>query len=412
MADLHEQAIHPLAPLSLPHQGTTKSMSHDSIYLDNNGSTSPLDDVAASVTEAMTSFWGNPASAHNAGRLAAERIEQSRECVANLIGARASQIVFTSGATEANNLALSGLWEASRLTVPERIQIVVGQTEHPAVLEVADWLAKAGAEVVTLPVDQSGLIDLNALMDTVSDRTLVVSAMAANNETGVISPIEVVAEIAHSVGAFVHSDATQVVGRLPLSFLDLDLDLLSLSGHKMHGPKGVGALVASRRTPLAPQVLGGGHERGLRSGTLNTPCIVGLGVAAERADVTPAAIAAVAKLRDRFVAGLNASVDGIEINGAGAPCLPNTTNLRFAGAEAEAVMANMPDVACSSGSACSSAIPRPSHVLLAMGLTHEEASESLRFSLSRFTTTTEIDEAVARTSAAVQNVRHLTGWSG
>jgi cysteine desulfurase len=391
---------------------TANSMIHDSIYLDNNASTAPLPEVVDSVAEVMATCWGNPASAHDAGRVATNEIEQAREAVAELVGARTGQVIFTSGATEANNLALGGLWEASRLTVPERTQVVVGATEHPAVLEVADRLAKVGAEVVTIPVDRSGLVDLDALAGAVGDHTLVVSMMAANNETGVIAPLGSVMEIAHSVGAYVHSDATQVVGRLSLSFADLDLDLLSLSGHKMHGPKGIGALVASRRAPLAPQTLGGGHERGLRSGTLNTPGIVGLGTAAEHADLSAAASDAMEELRDRLVASLRVSIDDLEVNGDGAPRLPNTANLRFPGAEAEAVMAHMPEVACSSGSACSSAIPRPSHVLLAMGLTHEEASESLRFSLSRFTTVDEVDEAVARIVDSVSSVRRLTGWRG
>lgn len=385
-------------------------MSHDILYLDNNASTRPLPEVVASVVAVMESSWGNPASAHNAGRLALEHTERARESVADLIGAPATQVAFTSGATEANNLALRGLWEASRDSEPERTQVVVGATEHPAVLEVADWLAKAGAEIVTVPVDRSGLIDLNSLFAAVSGRTLLVSIMAANNETGVLAPIGAVVEAAHAVGAYVHTDATQVVGRLPFSFTESDLDLLSLSGHKMHGPKGVGALVASRRAPLAPQIIGGGHERGLRSGSLNTPGIVGLGVAAEFADVSTKAVSAAELLRDRLVEGLSATVVGLTVNGADAPRLPNTANLRFAGADAEAVMANMPGVACSSGSACSSAIPRPSHVLLAMGMTDEEASESLRFSLSRFTTADEIDDAVKRVSTAVDNVRHLTEW--
>lgn len=385
-------------------------MSPNHLYFDNNASTAPLPEVVAAVSEVMASSWGNPASAHDAGRLAAERTERSREAVARLIDAQPGRVTFTSGATEANNLALKGLWEGSRLTAPERTQVVVGATEHPAVLEVADWLAKAGAEILKIPVDHSGLIDINALNDTVSERTLLVSVMAANNETGVLAPLEAVVGAAHEVGAYVHSDATQMVGRLPFSFLGLDLDLLSLSGHKMHGPKGAGALVASRHVPIAPQFLGGGHERGLRSGTLNTPGIVGLGVAADHANVTPAGIAAIEQLRDHLIAGLSATTEGLEVNGAGAPLLPNTANVRFAGADAEAVMAHMPELACSSGSACSSAIPRPSHVLLAMGLTHQEASESLRFSVSRMTTIDDVDAAIALVASAVENVRQLTGW--
>ena len=387
-------------------------MSRDNLYLDSNASTSPLPEVVSAVSEAMEWSWGNPASAHLSGRSALEMVEEARGLVADLVGAGPGRVVFTSGATEANNLALRGLWEASRTTAAERTQIIVGATEHPAVLEVADLLAKTGANIVILPVNSAGVVDLDVLANVVNDRTLLVSVMAANNETGVIAPLETVVELAHEVGAYVHSDATQLVGRLPVSFQGLDLDLLSLSGHKMHGPKGVGALISSRCVPIAPQILGGGHERGLRSGTLNTPGIVGLGVAADLADVTPVARAKVEALRDRLVAALTEAVGYVEINGATAPRLPNTANLRFAGAEAEAVIANMPEVACSSGAACSSAIPRPSHVLLAMGLNYERASECLRFSLSRFTTIDVIDEAVARTSEAVQNVRRLTGWRG
>jgi cysteine desulfurase len=329
--------------------------------------------------------------------------------LAQLLDCRLQDVLFTSGATEANNLALIGIWEASLSTASERNRILIGGTEHPSVLKVAEHLAKRGAEIVKVPVDRDGLHDLDQLATSIDRHTLVVSVMAANNETGVISPLGDIVEVAHRHGAFVHSDATQMVGRLPLSIRSLDLDLLSLSGHKMHGPKGVGALVASRHVPMVSAVHGGGQERGFRSGTLNTPGIVGLGIAATLARARLDEAPDIAARRDRFAVALKDSIRGVEVNGEGSRRLPNTVNVRFTGAEAMAVMASMPQVACSSGSACSSAVLSPSPTLLAMGLPQDAAAESIRFSLSRDTTDAELAQAVGIIAEAVAHVRQTMG---
>lgn len=379
------------------------------IYLDNNASTAPDPRVVEAVANALRELVANPSSQHAAGQAAAAQIEAAREQLAALLGCRSREVVFTSGATEANNLALLGAWLGTRTTTPNRNRVVIGATEHPAVHEVAAELVRLGAELVVVPVHSSGLLDLAQLASAVDNRTLIVSVMAANNETGVISALAEVVAIAHGHGAWVHSDATQAVGRIPLSFAALDLDLLSMSAHKMHGPKGVGALVCSRQVPLTGIAIGGGQEHGLRSGTLNTPGIIGLGVAATLARSRLAENAQIEKLRDWFVEQLTQKIPAVEETGHSIVRLPNTANLRFVGADADAVMAGMPLLACSSGSACSSAVPTPSPVLLAMGLSSTAASECLRFSLSRTTTEIELSAAVEIICAAVQHVRTTLG---
>ena len=379
------------------------------IYLDNNASTAPDPLVVEAVGNALRQLVANPSSHHAAGLAAARQIETARELLAALVDCRPREVVFTSGATEANNLAMQGVWLGTRTTAPNRNRIVIGATEHPAIYEVATELEHLGAELVVVPVNGCGVLDLFQLAAAVNDKTLLVSVMAANNETGVISALDEVVKIAHEHGAWVHSDATQAIGRIPVSFSALDLDLLSLSAHKMHGPKGVGALVCSRQVPLAGIAIGGGQERGLRSGTLNTPGIVGLGVAANLARSRLQEYTQIEKLRDSFVGKLTQMIPAIEENGRGAARLPNTANLRFVGADADAVMAGMPLLSCSSGSACASAVPTPSPVLLAMGLSSAAASESLRFSLSRTTTEHELNAAVEIISAAVMHVRTTLG---
>ena len=379
------------------------------IYLDNNASTAPDPLVVEAVANALRELVANPSSQHAAGQAAAAQIEIAREQLAALVGCRSREVVFTSGATEANNLALQGVWLGTRTTTPNRTRIVIGATEHPAVHEAATELERLGAELVVVPVNSSGLLDLARLAAAVDNRTLLVSVMAANNETGVISDLAEVVPIAHGHGAWVHSDATQAVGRIPLSFSALDLDLLSMSAHKMHGPKGVGALVCSRQVPLAGVTIGGGQEHGLRSGTLNTPGIIGLGVAAKLAHSRIEERAQIEKLRDWFVGQLTQLIPAVEENGRSTARLPNTANLRFVGADAEAILAGMPQLACSTGSACASAVPTPSPVLRAMGLSNTAAAECLRFSLSRTTTENELRSAVAIISAAVQHVRTTLG---
>lgn len=377
----------------------------DIIYLDNNASTAPDPEVLEAMGWALRDLYANPSSQHPAGWRAAEAVERAREQVAALISCPSRAISFTSGATEADNLAIAGLWEGSRATGSSRNTVVVGATEHAAVLESARSLRAAGGRVIEVPVDRFGVINLDALNEVVDEDVLLVSVMAANSETGTLAPLSDVVAIAKEHGAYVHSDATQFVGRLRLDMEALDLDMVSLSGHKIHGPKGVGALAARRGVPIASRIHGGGHERGLRSGTLNTPGIVGLGVAAELAVRRFREAMAIADLRDRLHQGITARLDGVSLNGHFTERLPNTVNLRFAGADAEAVMTSLRRVACSVGSACSSGVPAPSHVLVAMGLSSEEAHESLRFSLSRNTTTADVDAAIEEIVSAVTFVR-------
>jgi cysteine desulfurase len=377
----------------------------DIIYLDNNASTAPDPEVSEAVGWALRDLYANPSSQHPAGRRAAAAVEQAREKVAALISCAPRTITFTSGATEADCLAIAGLWQGSRATGSRRNTIIVGATEHAAVLESARALTTAGARIIEAPVDRFGVINLDALRELVDEDVLLVSVMAANSETGTLAPLSNVVTLAKACGAYVHSDATQYVGRLRLDMEALELDLVSLSAHKIHGPKGVGALAARRGVPIAPQIQGGGHERGLRSGTLNTPGIVGLGVAAELAMGRFEEAKTIAGMRDRLHQGITARLDGISLNGHFAERLPNTVNLRFTGADAEAVMTSLRRVACSVGSACSSGVPAPSHVLVAMGLSSQEAHQSLRFSLSRNTTTADVDAAIDEIVSAVTFVR-------
>jgi cysteine desulfurase len=380
-------------------------MADETIYLDYNATT-PLDEQALQdMLPWMTDKFWNASSNHLLGRRAAEAIGAAREALADLVNVRPSEIVFTSGATEADNAALKG---AYAVAAPGRRRVIVGASEHKAILDTAEWLAGQGAEVVIAPVDKSGAICEDAYLPLLDETVAIVSVMVANNETGVLAPIRLLAEAAHEVGALFHTDATQAVGRTVVDFEELDVDLASFSGHKMYGPKGIGALYVSRHTRLSPLIHGGGHERGLRSGTLNVPCIVGFGSAAQVAmKVLPAESTRQVQLIEHLVSELLEMLPGTERIGANAPKLPNTANLRFAGADAEAVMANAPTVAISSGSACTSMTPAPSHVLLAMGLDRDEALECLRFSVGRPTDELEIDRAVDQVISAVRRVRDL-----
>lgn len=388
------------------------------INLDHNATTTPDPRVVNAVAETMVTAAGNPSSQHALGQAAARVVDVARERVAATFGASPREVLFTSGATEANNLALLGVWAAAHSygSTSTRNTVVVGATEHPAVLEPAWALARMhGATIVEAPVKPDGTLDLEAFADLVTDQTLLVSLMLANNETGVLHPVVRAAEIAHEQGALVHTDATQAPGRIPVDFADLGVDLMSVSSHKMHGPRGVGALLfdAYAQVPGAaslfePLVHGGGQERGLRPGTYNTPGIVGFGVAATLIGERLAQAAELESRRDAFEAALVDRLGDVTVNGAGAPRLPNTTNVRFAGADAEAVLAGTPEVACSTGSACSSGVPHASHVLTAMGLDEAEARECVRFSLSAATSHAELNEAVSLIADTVNHVRSLT----
>jgi cysteine desulfurase len=378
------------------------------VYLDYNAST-PVDQrVLPAVAEAHEVF-GNPASAHHsAGQAAAELVEQARSRVASLVGRPQQDVIFTSGATEAAVLGLLG----AMLGADRRPNIVVSTTEHKAIIAAAELGARlSGGEVRRAVVDRNGLVDLTSLDAIVDDSVAVVAVMAANNETGVVSPVSEVGAIAQKSGAFNFVDATQLVGKGPLGQAAKAADLMVCSSHKIYGPKGAGALVAGRTTQkmMVPIASGGGQERGIRGGTHNTPSIVGFGLAAEL--VTKEQVcdtARLAHLASVLLDELENQLPDVHVNGAKAERLSNTLNLRFVGADAEAVMASMPDVLVSAGSACQSAVSMPSHVLLAMGMTEVGASESLRISLGRPTTPDEIRVAARSMAAAVSRVRELT----
>lgn len=374
-------------------------------YLDYNATT-PVDPA---VLDAMlpwfsSNFW-NAASSHLAGRFALDAVDAAREQVASAIGARQNEIVFTSGSTESINLALKGAVAAS----PSRRNVITTSTEHKAVLDTAEWLKSNQSKVTIIPTDSAGVVDLSALEDALDEGTAVVSAMAANNETGVVTSLQELIEVSQKHEVLFHSDATQVIGRGPFNVEELGLDLASLSAHKIYGPKGVGALFVRRGTQLEAVTHGGGHERGLRSGTLNVPAIVGFGAAANL--VTSRLKQATDKslaLVNQLVVGLNQQLVDIEIVAESTDRLPNTVNIRFNGADSDAVMANAPSIAVSSGSACSARIPSPSHVLMAMGLSSKEASECLRFSVGYPTTSEDIDKTITAIVYAVERVRELT----
>ena len=377
------------------------------IYLDSHATT-PVDPrVLEMMLPFFTEHFGNAASRnHPFGWKANKAVEQAREQVGGLIGARFRDVVFTSGATESNNLAIKGL--AARAPAGRR-RIVTISTEHRAVLDPCRALERHGFRVTYLGVDREGRIDLDELRGAVTDETLLVSAMSANNEIGLLHPLAEIAQIAHRQSALFHCDAAQSAGLVPFNAKEVGVDLVSLSAHKMYGPKGIGALYVAKRDPaidLEALIDGGGHERGYRSGTLNVPAIVGFGKAAElcRSEADADAVR-VRRLRDRLWATLS-KLDGIHLNGPLDPRLPNNLNVRVADVHGESLFkAIASDVAVSSGAACATASAEPSHVLRAMGLSDEDARASIRFGLSRFTTEQEIDAAAEIVIAAARQLR-------
>lgn len=375
------------------------------VYLDHHATT-PVDPrVVEAMLPFLTEDFGNAASrSHAYGWRAEAAVEQARAAVATALGAREGEIVFTSGATEANNLALLGAVRRRRAT--GRDGVVTLATEHPSVLDPVRALAREGARVEVLPVGRDGRIDLEALRRAVDERTAVVSVMAANNEIGVLQPLDEIGAIAREAGAWFHCDAAQAAGRLSLRVDELPVDLLSLSGHKLYGPKGVGALFVRGRRPrvqLEPILYGGGHERGLRSGTLPVPLIVGLarafGLALEERESEWTRLAG---LRDGLWQRLRTELDSVHCNGDLTARLPGNLNVSIEGADIEKLLVALPDLAVSTGSACSSALPEPSHVLLALGLSEPLARASLRFGLGRWTTPEEVDFAAQRVIAEVR----------
>jgi cysteine desulfurase len=380
------------------------------VYLDNHATTA----VDPRVLEAMLPFFGarfgNAASRnHSFGWEADKAVEAARKKVAALIGATEKEIVFTSGATESNNLALKGVAE---MYAERGDHIVTCVTEHKAVLDTCKRLEKRGCRVTYLPVRRDGLVDPDALREAITDRTILVSVMAANNEIGVLQPIREIGAVCRERGVLFHTDAVQAAGKVPLDVEADRIDLASLSAHKMYGPKGVGALYVRRRNPrvqLTAQMDGGGHERGMRSGTLNVPGIVGLGEACEICRVgMPEEAARLAALRDRLKAKLEAELDEIHVNGSMEHRLPNNLNISFAWVEGESLLMGASDIAVSSGSACTSATLEPSYVLKALGVDTDLAHTSIRFGLGRFNTEEEIDYAATRIVAVVKKLRALS----
>ena len=376
-------------------------MKRQPIYMDHNATT-PVDPrVVAAMLPTFGEHFGNPASrTHPFGWAAARLVDRARQQVAVGIGAAPEEIVFTSGATEANNLAIKGIATSLR----ERgDRLVTCATEHRAVLDPCQRLEREGFEVTVLPVDEHGRIAAERVAEALTDRTVLVSVMLANNEIGALHPVAAIAAACRERGVMVHCDATQAVGKIAVDVGGLGVDLLSMSAHKVYGPKGIGALYVRRRRPRlqpAPLLDGGGHEQGWRSGTLNVPGIVGFGLAVELA-LSDLEVEArrLAGLRDRLQRGITSRLDGVLVNGHPVERLPNTLNLSFAGVDGNALLVGLHEVALSSGSACTSADPRPSHVLAALGRSKALSAASLRFSLGRSNTEAEVDtvaDAVVR----------------
>ena len=380
------------------------------VYLDNQATTRCDPRVVQAMLPYFTEEYGNAHSAEHAmGQRADAAVQAARAQVAALLGAEVREIVFTSGATESNNIAIKGAARFAASMGEARRRIVTVATEHKCVLEAVADLEQEGFEPVVLPVDTDGLLDPEALRSALAVPTLLVSVMAVNNETGVIQDIAGLAEVAKQAGALFHTDAAQAVGKIPLDLSGWRVDLASVSGHKLYGPKGVGALFVRRRprVRLLPLLSGGGQERGLRSGTLPVPLIVGLGEACRLADAEMAAEAArLGGLRQALLQRLQAALPGLRLNGSPTQRIAGNLNLTFPAAEAAQLMAAAPALCVSTGSACSSAAVEPSYVLRALGLSDAAASRTLRIGLGRFTSAAEIDYAATALAAAHAVVRH------
>jgi cysteine desulfurase len=355
---------------------------------------------------------GNPSSLHGSGRTARRRVEESRETVAAALGARPSEVIFTAGGTESDNLALKGIYWARRAADPARRRIIVSAIEHHAVLDVVDWLVEhEGAEATILPVDETATVSASALRAAIDEdpgSVALVSVMWANNEVGTIQSIPILVDIAHEYGIPAHSDAVQAVGAVPVDFAASGLDALTMTGHKLGGPPAAGALLLRRDQACVPLLHGGGQERDVRSGTLDVPGAVGLAIATrlstERREETAARVSA---LRDALESGITAAVPDVIVNGHRTRRLPGITNLSFAGCEGDALLMLLDahGVECSTGSACSAGVAQPSHVLSAMGASAAQARGSLRFSLGHGSTAADVDAAVEAVGPAVQRGR-------
>lgn len=385
------------------------------VYLDNNATTRVAPEVVDAMLPFLTERYGNPSSIHAFGGDVKRDIDRARERVAALLGAEPSEIIFTSCGTESDNTAIRGTLQA----YPEKRHILTSKVEHPAVRSLCRQLAKEGYRVTELPVDRAGKLDLDLLARSIADDTAIVSIMYANNETGVVFPIDEVARIAKARGVVVHTDAVQAAGKIPIDLRNLPVDLLAISGHKLHAPKGVGVLYVRKGTRLVPWLVGGHQERGRRGGTENVASIVGLGRAAELAMASiEEERTRVRALRDRLEAEILARCSDTRVNGDrdpdGAGRLPNTTSISFEYVEGEAIllMLDREGIGASSGSACTSGSLEPSHVLRAMGVPFSAAHGSIRFSLSRYTTDEEIDYVIEKMPGIIERLRAISPFGG
>jgi len=380
------------------------------IYMDNHATT-PMDPrVLEEMLPYFTQKFGNSASRnHSFGWEAEQGVEQARERIAKLVGATAKEIIFTSGATESDNLALKGVAEMYK---EKGNHIITAVTEHKAILDTCKRLEKYGCRVTYLPVKGDGLVDLEDLKRALDDKTILVSIMFANNEIGVIQPVEQIGAICRERGVLFHSDATQAVGKVPVDVNQMKIDLMSISAHKMYGPKGIGALYVRRKNPrvqISAMIDGGGHERGMRSGTLAVPNIVGLGKACELCmQEMPEESKRLAALRDRLRSRIEKDLDEVYVNGTMEHRLPGNLNMSFAYVEGESLLMGISDIAVSSGSACTSATLEPSYVLKALGTGDDLAHSSIRFGLGRFNTEAEVDYVAAKMVEVVLRLRELS----
>jgi len=379
-------------------------MSRPPVYLDYHATT-PVDRrVLDRMLPYFTETFGNPASStHQWGWRAQEAVEQSRREVASLIGASPREIYFTSGATESNNLAIQGVWAAMDAS---RRHVVVSAIEHKSVLEGAERLGAHGVRVTVVPINRDGELELDALARAIGPETALVSVMGANNEIGVVQPLAEIGALTRKAGALFHVDAAQAAGKIPIDVGAMQIDLLSLTAHKMYGPKGCGAIYVRKQTKLDPQIVGGGQERGLRSGTLNVPGIVGLGAACAicKTDMHDDDLR-MARLRDRLLAGLTSQLDGVVVNGSMRHRLPNNLNVTFNGVDGESLLVAISDIAVSSGSACTSASGTASHVMRALLGSDAVPPATIRFGLGRPTTEEEIDYTIEKFVTVVKHLR-------
>src|SRR4051812_17926439 len=373
-----------------------------------------LPEAVTAVTAAMAST-GNPSSLHTAGRLARRLVEESRESLAHSLGARPSEVVFTGGGTESDNLAVKGMFFARRAADPRRTRILASAVEHHAVLDAVEWLvAHEGAQVTWLEVDEVGRVHPEVLEAALGDDVALASVMWVNNEVGTIQPIRRLADVAHAAGVPLHTDAVQAVGQLPLDFASSGVDAMTITGHKFGGPLGVGALLLGRDVACTPLLHGGGQERDVRSGTVDVPGVAGLAAAAAVAtERQPESAARLAALRDDLVERVQAAVPDAVLNGdRGRGRLPGNAHFSFPGCEGDSLLLLLDarGVEVSTGSACSAGVARPSHVLIAMGADEDRARSSLRFTLGHTSTPTDVDELMAALPGAVERARRATAW--